>query len=321
MASSLAERDSNVPPAVLRDWVQIPGEVQHLLVSWAVGATVFPAMLAAFQARELLPRRICAHQRVVAGSLGLLAVSTAGLVSAVVFNGTYYTLRDGGMPATDHWLRASALHVLSGVFAFRMLGGRFSSLAPSDVAHKGAFALQRACLAARDARYATDRQRALITQFGRKFGCHSCGRRFFTEFISDHQPPNKVAAGRVSQKYFPQCRACSQIQAGSLSAGRQAIVPHYRTLRLYHLWVPLGPLVAMTFFREAEPLEVPLAQTTDDPLTVLQAETTSAELEAAIAVVTERCRAARANRNWLAAELYEQDLCVLQLVRDLHRSA
>ena len=47
---------------------------------------------------------------------------------------------------------------------------------------------------------------------GRRYGCHSCGKRQQQEFIADHIPPNKLVKFYERQKFYPQCKLCSQKQ-------------------------------------------------------------------------------------------------------------
>ena len=42
-------------------------------------------------------------------------------------------------------------------------------------------------------------QRKVIQEFGKRFGCHSCGTKK-GPFIADHQPPNKQALDNIPQR-------------------------------------------------------------------------------------------------------------------------
>ena len=134
-----------------------------------------------------------------------------------------------------------------GVAAFRLLGGRFRSVLPSSLFHPGAFSRVRASLPANGAEYITkgeregSRGRLGLNDYGWMYGCHSCGRKRVDSFIGDHMPPNKLAKPGQLQRLYPQCPACSSKQGGAVRANRPAYRTHPFSLRLYHVWLPLGP--------------------------------------------------------------------------------
>lgn len=128
-----------------------------------------------------------------------------------------------------------------GLAVFILLGGRGLSLTPSSVLTVGAFGRRAASLAA-STRYANPTQRKQIAAFGRKFGCHTCGRKR-AGFVADHQPPLKLVRRNLSiiprrsmLRYYPQCAACSCLQAAALRAAKPRSVSrsHCWTLRPYH---------------------------------------------------------------------------------------
>jgi hypothetical protein len=120
-----------------------------------------------------------------------------------------------------------------GLLCFKLLGGRFWSIAPSSYTHVGSYA--RGSIAATD-QYATPTQRLAIQRLGRIFGCHTCGRKPFPflpsssiRFIGDHQPPKSVAyqlnqqlirrlfGQKVPFRFYPHCMTCSNKQGGILA--------------------------------------------------------------------------------------------------------
>jgi hypothetical protein len=160
---------------------------------------------------------------------------------------------------------------------------RFISLSPSSYTARGSFA-RVSIPALPDSggsfTYATTSQRYRIEKLGRLFGCHTCGsRELFTntniigssggpKFHGDHIPPISVAKQlnerwyrklfgiSVSQRFYPQCRTCSNTQGGLLSravnaghrnlrsvGGGQESYFHGRRLRLSHM---TGGIVAVT---------------------------------------------------------------------------
>ena len=136
-----------------------------------------------------------------------------------------------------------------GVVAFKLLGGRFRSVLPSSLFHPGAFSRVKASLHANGAEYITkgeregSRGRLGLNDYGWMYGCHTCGRKRVDSFIGDHMPPNKLARPGQLQRLYPQCAVCSSRQGGAVRANRPAYRTHAFSLRLYHLWLPLGPWV------------------------------------------------------------------------------
>ena len=140
--------------------------------------------------------------------------------------------------------------LVCGMAIFAILGGRTNSLTPSNVAAVGAFGRKAASLKAQFT-YATKAQRIEIAALGKKFGCHSCGRRFGTTFIADHQPPLKLTRWRrkvrflpfmqARYRFYPQCASCSRLQAAAVRFKPVKVKFHFFKLRPYHLTGGLVP--------------------------------------------------------------------------------
>ena len=130
-----------------------------------------------------------------------------------------------------------------GLITYKLLGGRFWSIAPSSLTNLGSFARTRFAIPA-GTKYANFQQRRQIEALGRKWGCHTCGSRGVlsisrigsnhkhkVKFHADHMPPNsavkqmnqkfyrRVLGWNVKQKFYPQCTSCSNLQGGILSEG------------------------------------------------------------------------------------------------------
>eukprot|EP00051_Salpingoeca_urceolata_P023925 m.412516 g.412516 ORF g.412516 m.412516 type:complete len:302 (+) comp20170_c2_seq6:1288-2193(+) len=162
-----------------------------------------------------------------------------------------------------------AAHAFSGMAVFLLFGGRFFAVAPSHVCFTGAYAKQWASLPARGASYATTTQKRTLRGLARRAGCHSCGVRRTAHWVADHMPPNAVVQqveqrqqstvirrllayvfrpSRQPQRFYPQCRPCSQQQAAVLAKaavgpwGRSALKLHSVAsfLRPRYLWLPVG---------------------------------------------------------------------------------
>ena len=80
------------------------------------------------------------------------------------------------------------VYMVMGLLCFKLLGGRTSALAPSPFADLGAFHLKKASLPA-TADYATNVERGIIQEFGRLYGCHTCGVKRGVRYHADHMPP------------------------------------------------------------------------------------------------------------------------------------
>lgn len=147
-----------------------------------------------------------------------------------------------------------------GFACFSAIGGRIRSVLPSDVRYPGANA--NASMPAVGAAYATKFQRAELLRMLRSHGCHHCGKRS-GPVIADHMPPNLFVdkaktrggirraltkmrwGGSLSQRFFPQCRGCSQKQAVAVKKDRKTLVLH---LSKWHPHYLAGPLVASRTF-------------------------------------------------------------------------
>lgn len=127
------------------------------------------------------------------------------------------------------------------MIAYRVLGGRFTSISPSSFTHVGSFA--RRSIPATD-RYASGPERKIIERLGRQWGCHTCGNRKLSlfrkataSFVADHMPPKMVVKeiqrrqrwlqllsfGKKKNfpyRFYPQCTACSNKQGSLLSSLR-----------------------------------------------------------------------------------------------------
>lgn len=80
------------------------------------------------------------------------------------------------------------VYMIMGVLCFKMLGGRMNAIAPSNFSNLGAFHLKKASLPA-TVEYATSIERGIIQEFGRLYGCHTCGVKHGVKYHADHMPP------------------------------------------------------------------------------------------------------------------------------------
>ncbi|KAI9905938.1 hypothetical protein PsorP6_013632 [Peronosclerospora sorghi] len=145
------------------------------------------------------------------------------------------------------------VYMVMGLLCFKLLGGRLSALAPSPFANLGAFHLKKASLPA-TAEYATTVERGIIQEFGRLYGCHTCGVKYGVRYHADHMPP-KLMAKRTDQqifrrmlgrktifRFYPQCESCSNQQGSVVKQWKSTLKMHLLSFRPYHstgLWLVL----------------------------------------------------------------------------------
>jgi hypothetical protein len=262
-----------------------------LLTTTAVGAVTFPTVLALTQTAIFKPLRITCASR-LAPIFGGLSVSLAGFTASFAAIKAYSLIQDSLKGETrDNFSTGKPLSfsapelvisTVSSVVIFRALGGRFSSVLPSHLFHPGAFAVERVP-AVRGQQAAVSTEKALIREYGRKYGCHTCGKKRVDLMVCDHQPPsyfirknnsssaiassernageakldlpssssassngNSENGAKVKQFFYPQCYSCSSMQGGLLNGGARSklIVTHPFSLRLYHIFLPVPFAIA-----------------------------------------------------------------------------
>lgn len=204
-----------------RDDLRISQEDWFKFSKLAAGGFTFVLALSGFQCMQGLARISAAHP--LASALGLISVGTGSVMASLVADQAPSALCKamGWAPPThsarkitcgkdllspqkcsslwqdpDQKEEEQILRVLRaammGIVIFKGFGGRFSSVAPSDVARPGAFFRMKGSLPA-TYEYASQVQKRALDGFGAKFGCHSCGRKEMLQYIGDHMPPKKVA--------------------------------------------------------------------------------------------------------------------------------
>ncbi|KAL7502831.1 hypothetical protein ACHAWX_000537 [Stephanocyclus meneghinianus] len=178
----------------------------------------------------------------------------------------------------DVWFHFAGVCLLGLLTYKTLLRSHFASLSPSSYTARGSFA-RIGIPAPSNFNYATSSQRSQLERIGRAWGCHTCGSRMLfsnlakrdwnkPRFHGDHIPPVSVAkqlnerwyrkklGWKVSQKFYPQCRDCSNKQGGLLSkaintghrnlhsvGGGEESYFHGRRLRIGHL---TGGIVAIS---------------------------------------------------------------------------
>ncbi|GAX72874.1 hypothetical protein CEUSTIGMA_g329.t1 [Chlamydomonas eustigma] len=145
------------------------------------------------------------------------------------------------------------LDAFSGIMIFKLYGGSFRRLLPSNLKAAGAHA--RTCVPVSAGDHANDSQKGLLISIYQRDGCHHCGSKRGI-VIGDHIPPTKLVnevkaqhkaveaslkhipdllrqvfvskeSQCIKQDYYAQCQSCSQAQASLMRHGRRsALVLH-----------------------------------------------------------------------------------------------
>eukprot|EP00210_Caulerpa_lentillifera_P005975 g5710.t1 len=238
-------------------------DLQSIVIRGVAATTGYTLGLFAFQAIGYGLRISCATP-ILSSCLGGIGVASASILAGQ-FAKCAKLIECGGVRAisTPEFSRISTDHVITdiilGVACYKLLGGRFRNLMPSDLCYAGAHAVES--IPARSSSYATDQEKQILGTFFKKHGCHSCGTRS-GDLIGDHIPPNKYAQladpraladqlgfGKqvrtimnlldikiptTAQRFYPQCSRCSIKQSHAVRMNRQVLVYHYGGPRAYH---------------------------------------------------------------------------------------
>ncbi|XP_065896548.1 uncharacterized protein [Dysidea avara] len=215
-----------------------------------VGCVTFPTCLGLIQKYICAPLRVTSSMKLFAPVVGSAAVFVSASTASLATAASYAYLNGSEMTFSKEELCVSGV---LGMAVFKMLGGRFNVVLPSNLYKPGAFAHQ--WIPARWEQYAAHYERHFMQQFGAKHGCHSCGTRQ-GRFIADHQPPIKLSGPGELLRFYPHCRKCASLQGSALSPlkhARVAVRTHAVTsLRLYHLFLPV-PFLVEQFRRSYQP--------------------------------------------------------------------
>ena len=241
---------------LLKTKLETPFSANEVLATAAVGALTFPSILGAAQVLVFKPLRVSCGVGRLSSVYGGAAVCVAGCIASLAAVKTCSLVQEHWRTAGHHdseliggrtvsfSVPEALISMVSSAVVFRALGGRFSSVLPSNLVKAGAFA--REWIPAKTHQLATDYEKSLIQLIGMKYGCHTCGRRV-TKFIADHQPPTKLFVSGTNkspyQRFYPHCQKCSSLQGVTVNSGAtlhsKSIRVHPLSLRLYHLFLPI----------------------------------------------------------------------------------
>eukprot|EP00250_Pteridium_aquilinum_P018600 c24132_g4_i1 orf=283-1083(-) len=178
--------------------------------------------------------------------LGCLAVSSSSLAAGQVSFAIRKYLKHGPGRPKDFIISKedAAFAMVTGLVAFKILGGSFCDLMPSHVCKRGALA--NFSLRASGPNLASSLQSKEINKAFLRDGCHHCGRRS-GKSIADHIPPSMIIkalqqqqrnqgfwAGlfkvpkNTAQRFYPQCESCMKRQSAFLINGKDPFVYHWK---------------------------------------------------------------------------------------------
>lgn len=186
---------------------------------------------------------------VLGPALGGLAVAAASAASAQISFSVRKMCTNGGkLDKLEPLSRESAVfYAVFGLVAFKVLGGRYRNVMPSNLIRPGALA--RSSIPSRGRNYANEVEAGLIKDLYKRYGCHHCGSTH-GESIADHMPANLMAKRAmfkgflrrlfprekaIRQRLYPQCTSCMKLQSAALRHGKPSLVFHY------HRGFPLPP--------------------------------------------------------------------------------
>ncbi|KAL2651554.1 hypothetical protein R1flu_019682 [Riccia fluitans] len=150
--------------------------------------------------------------------LGAQPVSTASAAAAQVSHSLRRFCGQGTLKRENEYLSKESLllNALVGVCAFKVLGGRFHNLMPSNVIHPGA--LHSVSIPARGSKYANDIEQTLIQDIFKRHGCHHCGKKA-GECIADHICHQMLSAmGKKRRWSFISDEECRRLPTSQVSA-------------------------------------------------------------------------------------------------------
>lgn len=166
--------------------------VIHALAS----GLAFTAGLWGTQFAGIACRVSCANP-ILGPSMGMVGIGVSSAMAGQASLRCQHYFRTGqhpfsGQPAALLRRHDLLLDACMGVILYKLMGGRFRNLMPSDLFKPGSLA--RGSLPAPGAQYASEMFRDELKILMRRDGCHHCGKTK-GKTIGDHIPPNKLAHG------------------------------------------------------------------------------------------------------------------------------
>jgi hypothetical protein len=179
-----------------------------------------------------------------ATAIGVTTVAVSGAAAGQASRATENVLRGKDIAEGLFQPEDMVLDATLSVAFFKLAGGNFNQIAPSDITRAGAYA--RESVPSSGPRV-TQAESAQIQTLGDRWGCHTCGAmqpggRWGT-WHGDHQLPTSIA-GNSPQVLYPQCAYHSRLQGWHLARGTTRLVYHIwdGAWRPYYAWGPAWQL-------------------------------------------------------------------------------
>ncbi|MDY7078092.1 MAG: RHS repeat-associated core domain-containing protein [Chloroflexota bacterium] len=175
-----------------------------------------------------------------ATAIGVTTVAASGAAAGQTSRATSNVLYGRGVTEGLFQPKDMLLDAAFSATIFKIGGGNFNQIAPSDITRPGAYARESIASSGSDV---TRAESAQIQTLGNRWGCHTCGTRQpsgqYGTWVGDHMPPTSQAGG-MPQQLYPQCASCSARQGGYLSHNTTCFVNHIwdGAWRLYYAWGP-----------------------------------------------------------------------------------
>lgn len=258
--------------------------LKRSITGWVAGAVAFPVALAASQKVLWKPLRISYSPKWRSSLAGLASVAVASFGASSAALGIVKVMQQWSSSTESRYaptIDDVYVSTLGGVVLFKLFGGQYSRVLPSNLMRPGAFGVGWIPSLNGSVR-ATLKERQVVNFLGRKHGCHTCGERQKLTYIADHQPPSKLLGKHQSgtrqndvnpllQRLYPQCPTCSNAQGGLLATHGTAAIRrsgsirthpfNLRNLRWHHFVFCLPIPLCATYVRASFPVTQP--QTAD----------------------------------------------------------
>ncbi|KAL3159584.1 hypothetical protein ABBQ38_009997 [Trebouxia sp. C0009 RCD-2024] len=165
-------------------------------INGLASGAAFTTGLAATQFLGIACRVSCASP-VLGPSMGIVGVGVASAMGGQAALHCQHHFKTGRHPLSlapqAAFLRKDLLlDACMGIILYKMMGGRYRNVMPSDLFKRGALA--RGSLPAPGKRYASENFRDELRILMRRDGCHHCGKKQ-GRTVGDHIPPNKQVWG------------------------------------------------------------------------------------------------------------------------------
>eukprot|EP00924_Labyrinthula_sp_SR-Ha-C_P010876 snap_masked-scaffold_47-processed-gene-0.4-mRNA-1 protein AED:1.00 eAED:1.00 QI:0/-1/0/0/-1/1/1/0/257 len=225
------------------------------LIHATISGTVFWGGLSTFQHFVGRGLRIDSGTKILSSSVGFVSlVLSSYLASSVSYQNPFIIKDFYSFANSTPELERLDPQFFTTIFLFYSFGGTARNILASNLKKTGSFSSSIYSNHSIPASYsyATPKQVNQVQKIGKRFGCHTCGKRFqiknlksykkvFSSFIADHQPPKKIGGENGKYKFYAHCNKCSSLQGGLISSlskkkiSSKFLIYHGKRFRVYKL--------------------------------------------------------------------------------------